>query len=833
MKTPRFVKSPAVVVCLAAVVMGALGLWGVPTQAVAQVTPFGQRVNEAIDRGLSYYRAIQGGDGSFGGGGESTGLAALCFLEKRLNADWNAPQAGYMGMDAADQQRVRDAMRYVITSEPGFNGSPPQSYYTGAGLMALSVYLRTGGPDDVGAGTTVRQAISNGVNALLDTQGNFGLNVGGWSYEGAEPDGDLSTTQFAMAGLSAADQASPGAAATLPAAIGFVHNTKKQDGGHVYRGGLQGEMQSTGSMTASGLWTYRLAGLPVEDANVQGALTWLSNNYVYDTHVNAHFEQSYYYYLWAAAKGFEVSAQSAGGLNASTIGGVRDTAADGYPEEPRNWYYDFAWALLQYQEGDGHWERVGSWTIGSSTAFAILVLERSLGGACVDVDLDGTCGGEDNCPEAANPDQGDPDGDGLGDVCDNCPLVPNAGQEDADGDGVGDACGEPCFNNRGEPIAPVACPTGRPGICRLGHQVCVNGFYVCVEDVAPGEEVCNAEDDDCDGAVDEQLRNACGFCAALAVELCDGDDNDCNGQTDEGEPCPPGQVCVEAECRFQCDGNECVEAGTFCDQARNLCIDLCFGVACAAPSECDINDGQCKDRCAMVACPMGTQCLHGQCIQGDCTQNGCLDGQACIAGVCQIDPCAACVGTAFCRGGVCVESCAEVSCPLRQSCVDGDCEGDLCGGFQCDHGLTCIGGDCVSDPCTSVRCDEGLVCVSGQCHGDLCTGIDCPQGQRCEVNYTGAEGSGQGSGQGSAQCVAGWAEPPPPPIFDPLPPGGATGDAGFIDLGTSEEKPGDGGCSCRVTDGPKGFVWPLGSIVVLGLLRRRRRSASSASALGA
>ena len=137
------------------------------------------------------------------------------------------------------------------------------------------------------------------------------------------------------------------------------------------------------------------------------------NTYSYDQLTGPFNTLSMYYYLWAAEKALSVSMNPglSEGIYAENFG-RRNPVLLGYPEENPSHYFDFASQLLEWQDGNGEWgtrfqASQRGWDQLSSHFFALLTLQKSLGGVCLDTDDDSLCGVDDNCPDIPNEDQSD------------------------------------------------------------------------------------------------------------------------------------------------------------------------------------------------------------------------------------------------------------------------------------------------------------------------------------------------------------------------------------------------------------------------------------------
>jgi len=124
-------------------------------------------------------------------------------------------------------------------------------------------------------------------------------------------------------------------------------------------------------------------------------------------------------------------------------------------------------------------------------------------------------------------------------------------------------------------LGDVDCTTqdGYPGSQK---KICDKGIIKYTDCVSLcSEEICDYEDNDCDGHIDEGQRNACDECGFLPKEVCDNLDNNCNGWIDEELI----QDCYSA-----------------CGNGVEYCIEGNW-VSCTAPPEqmeiCDGFDNDC------------------------------------------------------------------------------------------------------------------------------------------------------------------------------------------------------------------------------------------------
>jgi len=140
---------------------------------------------------------------------------------------------------------------------------------------------------------------------------------------------------------------------------------------------------------------------------------------------------------------------------------------------------------------------------------------------------------------------------------------------------------------------------------------------------APDREWCDGTDNDGDGATDEGVTNRCGECGPTPADVPNAEDDDCDGRVDEGHlqaPCVGDADCLDplscqdGRCGMGCPGDACDLCARCLDTwhregGQPLILDPGCPEACAV----------CAGFCAEVA---------GVCYRGACARDA--DEAACL-----------------------------------------------------------------------------------------------------------------------------------------------------------------------------------------------------------
>lgn len=270
---------------------------------------------------------------------------------------------------------------------------------------------------------------------------------------------------------------------------------------------------------------------------------------------------------------------------------------------------------------------------------------------------------------------------------------------------------------------------------------CTGGGMPCTVPELQG--ACSLGRTDC---ASEGMTGTCRPIIAPGAELCDNVDNDCNGMVDDGAGlCPGTQVCDKGSCIEACGTGEFRCQKGFTCQTGHCVEDACVDKMCAMGEAC--RNGVCLKACDNVVCPGGQECQLGRCVD-PCATVTCSKGKVCERGLC--------VSDCHCRG--CKEG---LMCGTEGKCVD-----PACMGVPCNPGWKCEAGACV-DPCIGAMCPDGGQCKDGNCLPGDGTGSGTSGGSGGIIGPgglgdlggstgTSADGSGadgNGSGKGNKAIV--------------------------------------------------------------------------------
>ncbi|MCB9643051.1 MAG: hypothetical protein H6728_08255 [Myxococcales bacterium] len=274
----------------------------------------------------------------------------------------------------------------------------------------------------------------------------------------------------------------------------------------------------------------------------------------------------------------------------------------------------------------------------------------------------------------------------------------------------------------------------RKGICQSGIYQCQGANRICKQTVQPETETCNGKDDDCDGQTDNlkgtntPLERDCyspggtpaGNCkrgkqscsngiwsaeckgeVTPYTELCNGQDDDCDGKTDEGNACA---TCANGTSRDCYNGPNSTRKRGSCMDGKELCqggkwSGTCNNSVVPQVEDCNGQDDDCDGQTDNI--PATTYPLRKPCYDGPAG----TDGSGLCAG-----------GFNLCLNGQWDTTCTGAVLPKAEICdgKDNDCDGKTDEGSACQTTERKVGESCSNDPTApaGLKCGFGLQCIS-------------------------------------------------------------------------------------------------------------------------